>query len=60
VQLEERLQRGDYADALATYRTLRPAYLSGWLYQLGLVAMTVSPALYARLFAARKSGRVGS
>jgi glycosyltransferase involved in cell wall biosynthesis len=59
VQLEERLVRGDYTDARVVYRTLRPAYLSGRLYGVGLVAMTVSPALYAKLFAARKSGRAG-
>ena len=59
VQLEERLQRGDYTDAVRTYRATRSAYISGAKYRLGLAAMIVSPALYARIFAARKAGRVG-
>ena len=59
VELEDRLQHGDYTDARAAYRGLRPAYLSGRLYAAGLVLMTISPALYARVFAARKSARAG-
>jgi hypothetical protein len=60
VELEERLQRGDYSGARAAYRRLRPAYRSARLYAVGLAAMTLSPALYAKLFAARRAGRLGS
>lgn len=59
VQLEERLQRGEYAGARREYWRVRGAYLSRPKYLAGLAAMTVSPALYARVFAARSAGRAG-
>jgi glycosyltransferase involved in cell wall biosynthesis len=60
VQLETRLQAGDFSDARATYTRVSAAYLSKPLYAAGWVAMMISPRLYARLFAARGARRSSS
>jgi len=57
VELETRLQRGDYARARRTYLRVRSAYLSSRLYLAGLAVMLVSPRLYASLFARRDARR---
>jgi GT2 family glycosyltransferase len=60
VQLEERIQRGEYAGARGEYLAVRPAYLSQSKWAAGLAAMLVSPRLYARAFARRAAARSGS
>jgi hypothetical protein len=56
--LETRLRDGEYEGARGAYRACRPAYLSGPKYAVGLVAMTVSPKLYARILLDRRETRV--
>jgi GT2 family glycosyltransferase len=57
VQLEARLQEGDFAGARGVYSGLSAAYLSKPMYAAGWVAMMLSPRLYARLFARRAARR---
>lgn len=60
VELETRLQAGEYADARRTYLRVRPAYNSQVLYAAGLVLMLVSPRLYASVFSSRDARRIRS
>jgi glycosyltransferase involved in cell wall biosynthesis len=57
VELETRLQAGDYSNARAVYGRISAAYIDKRLYAIGWVAMMISPQLYARLFAARDAKR---
>ena len=60
VELEDRLQRGEYGGARREYVAVRSAYLSRPAYLAGLAMMLVSPRLYARASARRMASRVGS
>ena len=60
VELEQRLQRGQFGGARREYLAVRGAYLSRSKYVAGLAAMLVSPRLYARAFARRAANRVGT
>ena len=60
VELEARLQRGEFAGARGAYLGVRRAYNSQAMYVGGLALMMVSPRLYARVFRARDSRRMGS
>jgi glycosyltransferase involved in cell wall biosynthesis len=55
VELERRLQQGEYAGARAAYLRVRSAYLSRGLYYTGLALMLVSPRLYAAAYRRRSS-----
>jgi hypothetical protein len=57
LELEARLQRGDYSSARGSYLKVRSAYNSQPKYALGLVLMLVSPRLYAAAFGARDARR---
>jgi len=60
VELEDRLQRGEFAGARREYLSIRSAYLSRPAYLAGLAMMLVSPRLYAEASARRMASRVGS
>lgn len=60
VELEARLQRGDFSGARRAYLGVRRAYLSGGKYAAGLAVMLVSPRLYASVFARRDARKVQS
>lgn len=60
VELEARLQRGEYGGARATYLRVRSAYISAPKYVAGLALMMLSPRLYASVFTSREARRVGS
>lgn len=57
VELETRLQLGEYAGARGVYLRVRPAYNSQAMYAAGLVLMMVSPRLYAAAFSSRDAKR---
>jgi GT2 family glycosyltransferase len=57
VQLETRLQSGDFSEARQSYGRISAAYISKPMYVLGWVVMMLNPRLYARLFAARSARR---
>lgn len=52
-RLEEALLRGEYEGARRAYLRYRRAFPDRFKYALGLVLMTLSPALYARIKARR-------
>jgi glycosyltransferase involved in cell wall biosynthesis len=60
VRLETRVVAGDIAGARGEYLRVSDAYLDKRKYAAGLVAMMISPRLYARLFAARSMKRAAS
>ncbi len=60
VELEARLQRGQYAGARREYLGVRSAYNSQAMYAAGLALMLVSPRLYARVFRSRDARRKAS
>jgi hypothetical protein len=60
IELEARLQDGQYAGARRTYLGVRSAYNSQAKYVAGLVLMLASPRLYAAAFGARDSRRMSS
>jgi len=60
VELETRLQAGEYSGARRAYLSVRPAYNSQAMYAAGLVLMLLSPKLYASIFSARDARRIRS
>lgn len=55
VELEQRIQDGEFAGARSAYRRLRPAYLSGPLYWVGFALMMLDPRLYASAYRRRNA-----
>ena len=60
IELETRLQKGEYAGARRAYLGVRSAYLSQPMYAAGLVLMLVSPRLYASFFSSRDARRTSA
>jgi GT2 family glycosyltransferase len=60
VELEARLQRGEYAGARREYLAVRGAYLSQRAYLAGLALMLASPRAYADAFARRAQSKARS
>jgi glycosyltransferase involved in cell wall biosynthesis len=60
VELEARLQKGEYAGARHAYLSVRSAYNSQVMYAAGLALMLVSPRIYAAAFGARDARRTAS
>jgi GT2 family glycosyltransferase len=60
IELEARLQRGEYHGARRAYLGVRSAYNSQAKYAVGLALMLVSPRLYASVYGARDARRMGS
>jgi succinoglycan biosynthesis protein ExoO len=60
IELEARLQRGDYHDARREYLGVGSAYNSKAKYVGGMVLMLISPRLYASAFGVRDARRLGS
>lgn len=60
IELESRLQQGQYAGARRAFLGVRSAYNSQGKYAVGLALMLVSPRLYAAAFGARDARRMGS
>lgn len=60
LELEARLQRGQYAGARREYLGVRSAYNSQAMYAAGLALMLVSPRVYARVFRSRDARRKAS
>ena len=57
LELESRLQAGDYAGARRAYLGVRSAYKSRGMWTSGLVLMLLSPRLYTAVFSARNARR---
>jgi glycosyltransferase involved in cell wall biosynthesis len=57
IELESRLQQGDYSGARSAYLRVQPAYNSQAMYAAGLALMLVSPRLYSAAFGARDARR---
>lgn len=60
LELEARLQNGEYAGARRDYLGLRSAYNSPAMYAAGMALMLASPRLYASVFGARDARRTVS
>jgi hypothetical protein len=60
IELEARLQDGQYAGARRAYLGVRSAYNSQAKYVAGLALMLASPRLYAAAFGARDARRMSS
>jgi glycosyltransferase involved in cell wall biosynthesis len=57
LELEGRLQKGEYAGARRDYFGLRSAYNSPAMYAAGMALMLASPRLYTSVFGARAARR---